>query len=550
MSPDGLPRIQVLPASLANQIAAGEVVERPASVLKELVENSLDAGAGRIDIETAGGGIELIRVLDDGHGIHPMDVELALERHATSKVRQAVDLDGIRTLGFRGEALPSIAAVAGFRLTSRIRAESSGREVEFDPLNGRRRSGPAPHPVGTTVEVRGLFRSVPARRKFLRSERTEYLHLLDMVRRLALSPLARSLRFRHDGRPALRAEGEAEDRIAAILGAGFVRATLPIDCTAGALRVHGRIGRPDSHRSQSDQQFLYLNDRMIRDRQISHAIRQAFGDLIPAGRFPVYLLYVVMDASAADVNVHPTKQEVRFRQARDVHDFLFAAVREALAVANRLPVSAPPVVAEPAPVYRHAPAPASPPRKGLGTPIAQLGGRYLLTERDGRWLLVDARALLRERLLTGIRRALASGEALRARPLLVPVHAAVTTEAAEAAERHTTRLAGFGLELGRIGPDRIAVRAVPALLADADAARLATGILDLLARHGEAADLAARLADCVPEAPCAGLDGIALADWLRHAGECELDFTAAACAGLWRTLGVEELERLLGRHGR
>jgi len=547
MSRDGLPRIQVLPASLANQIAAGEVVERPASVLKELVENSLDAGARRIDIEVEGAGIDLIRVLDDGHGIHPQDVELALERHATSKLRRAADLEGIRSLGFRGEALPSIASVAGLRLTSRIRTEESGRRVEFDPLTGRRSSGPAPHPVGTTVEVRGLFRGVPARRKFLRSARTEYLHLLEMVRRLALSPMAGSLRFRHDGQPALQAEGDGDDRIAAILGRAFLRSTRPIDCSAGSLRVYGRIGGPDAHRSQSDQQFLYLNGRLIRDRLLGHAIRQACGDLVPAGRFPLYLLYLEMDAAAADVNVHPTKHEVRFRQARDVHDFLFAAAREALG-GTGVGTGVVPAAAIMEPVSRYSRSTPSAPR--LGVPIAQVAGRFLLCERADACLIVDVRALLQERVRAGVRRAAAAGETLRARPLLVPVQIDAAPALAGIAEYHAESLQQSGFDVHAVGPGRIAVRAIPALLAHADAAALGAGVLELLAREEQGAAIGEWLAGHVPDQPCAGLDAGALTALLRETEEAGLDFSAASRAGFWRTLEPEELARWLGKHGR
>jgi DNA mismatch repair protein MutL len=549
MSSDGLPRILVLPASLANQIAAGEVVERPASVLKELVENSLDAGARRIDIEAEGAGIELIRVLDDGHGIHPRDLELALERHATSKIREVSDLDGIRSLGFRGEALPSIASVAGLRLTSRIAEAESGRRIEFNPLTGRRTSGPAPHPVGTTVEVRGLFRGVPARRKFLRSERTEYLHLLETIRRLALSPLAGTIRFRHEGHTALHAEGRAEERVAEVLGRSFLRSTLPIDCAAGDMRVRGRIGRPECHRSQSDQQYLYLNGRLIRDRQVTHAIRRAYGEHIPPGRFPLYLLYLEMDAATADVNVHPTKHEVRFRRARDVHDFMFASVRVTLAAgASGQGPAIPDEVREPA-VRRddQEPAEAAP---RLGSPIAQLEGRYVLTARDGRCLIVDAHALLGACVRAELRRVLEEGEALRRRPLLVPVYAGVTPGAAEAAELHAALLGQFGIEVAGIGPGRVIVRSVPSLLADADAAALARGALESIARDADAAALAEWLSEQVAERPCAGLDTTALTSLLRHIEAADLDFESPSRAGLWRTLGAEDFGRLLGKHGR
>jgi DNA mismatch repair protein MutL len=546
MSSDGPARIQILPPALANQIAAGEVVERPASVLKELVENSLDAGAKHIEIEAAGAGIELIRVLDDGHGIHPLDLELALERHATSKLRHAADLEGIHSLGFRGEALPSIASVAAVRLVSRIAAEERGRSLEFDPLTGRRHATPAAHPVGTTVEVRGLFRGVPARRKFLRSARTEYLHLVDTARRLALSPLAGAIRFRHEGRAVFQADGLPEERAGEILGRRFVNATLPIDCTAGSLRMFGRIGHPDAHRNQPDQQFLYLNGRLIRDRQISHAIRHAYGELVPAGRFPLYLLHLQMDAGAADVNVHPTKHEVRFRQARDVHDFVQAAVRETLSMAASHPTARQPVPGMPRPAANHVHE--RPPAGSLGAAVTQIAGRYILTERAGEWILVDARALMQEQVRAGLRHAQQAGQPLRERPLLVPIHADVAPGLADAVERHAAALGWYGVELDCIASGRIRVRAIPLLLAAADAARLGSGLLELLEAASGAAAIADWLPGLVPERPCAGADAEQLESLLREFEQLDLDFEVCSRTGFWRTLGADDLARLVGKH--
>lgn len=546
MSPAGPARIHVLPSALANQIAAGEVVERPASVLKELVENSLDAGATRIEVEAEGAGIGLLRVRDNGHGIHAADLALALERHATSKIAAAADLDAIRSLGFRGEALPSIAAVARLRLCSRTAAAESGAVIDCDPLNGRRQQSPLAHPVGTTVEVRGLFAGVPARRRFLRSTRTEYLHLLDAARRLALCPQAGGFSFSHDGQRVFRSAGGAgSDRIGEVLGRAFLRDTLALDARDRGTRLYGRIGRPGVHRSQSDQQYLYLNGRIIRDRAISHAIRLACGDAVPAGRFPVYLLYLEMDAATVDVNVHPTKQEVRFHTARDLHDFVYGAVRAALGAQVQVGGGD---LREPAIRYD---AVAVPPAGALGRPLAQLGGRYLLCERDGCWLLVDARALLQDRVRTELARSRRERMPLPARPILVPLRLPLPVRLAEAAERHAVLQQQYGLDLTRSGPEQVAVRAIPAVLDGADAMTLARRVLELLAR-GDATALPERLAELLPELvaeqPCAGADPAQLSALLRTALTPDCDARASVNPGRWRTLDAAELARLLGGH--
>ncbi len=328
---ESFPRINRLSASLISQIAAGEVIERPASVVKELVENSLDAGAARIEIDIEQGGSRLIRVRDNGCGIHPEDMSLALESHATSKLHNADDLAAIRSLGFRGEALSSIASVSRFSLTSRMAEADQGWSLS--PAAGPAGPVPAAHGTGTTVEVRDLFQSMPARRKFLRTERTEFLHILEMVKRLALSRFDLDLRLQHNRRRVLHcppAEQDGERRIRDILGAAFVREAVPVEAHSDGMRLRGRLGGPGQARNQSDRQYFCLNGRMIRDKRLGHAVRTALDASVPEGRYPSYVLHLDVDPAVVDVNVHPTKQEVRFRRPRDVHDFIYAAVGEAL----------------------------------------------------------------------------------------------------------------------------------------------------------------------------------------------------------------------------
>ncbi|MGH8078074.1 MAG: DNA mismatch repair endonuclease MutL, partial [Lysobacter sp.] len=318
--------IRQLPDILINQIAAGEVVERPASVVKELVENALDAGALRIDIDLEEGGVRLIRIRDDGAGIAADQLPLAISRHATSKITSLDDLEGVATLGFRGEALPSIASVSRFALVSRRDEAEHGSSLEVE--GGRvGEITPKPHPRGTTVEVRDLFFNVPARRKFLRAERTELGHIEEWLRQLALARPDVELRVSHNGRPSRRWKGEgdllSDVRLNETLGEEFAKAALRVDHSAAGLRLHGWIAQPAYNRASADQQYLYVNGRSIRDRSIAHAVKQAYADVLFHGRQPAYVLFLELDPRRVDVNVHPAKHEVRFRDARLLHDFVY-----------------------------------------------------------------------------------------------------------------------------------------------------------------------------------------------------------------------------------
>lgn len=333
--------IKILPARLANQIAAGEVVERPASVVKELVENSIDSGATRIDIDIEKGGAKLIRVRDNGKGIAKDELGLALSRHATSKIHSLDDLEAIMSLGFRGEALASISSVSRLTLTSRPAtqdqawaAHSEGREMAVQLQ-------PAAHPIGTSVEVLDLFFNTPARRKFLRTEKTEFAHIDELIKRIALSRFDVTINLRHNGKlikqyRAAKTEVQAEKRIAAVCGNNFVRHMLKIELEHQGLKLHGWITTPDGARQQSDLQYCYVNGRMMRDKLINHAIRQSYETSLRPEQFATYVLYIEIDPHQVDVNVHPAKHEVRFHQARLVHDFIYQALADALAQSHHI----------------------------------------------------------------------------------------------------------------------------------------------------------------------------------------------------------------------
>ncbi|WP_252178162.1 DNA mismatch repair endonuclease MutL [Endozoicomonas sp. 4G] len=327
--------IRLLDTRLANQIAAGEVVERPASVVKELLENSLDAGAKRVNVDVDSGGVKLIRIRDDGHGIGKDDLALALSRHATSKISELEDLEGVGTLGFRGEALASISSVSRLTLTSQVESQESGWQVRTEGRDMEAIVNPAPHPVGTTIEVKDLFFNTPARRKFLRTEKTEFSHLEEVVKRLALSRFDVGFGLRHNQRSIhqLRpcsTQAEKDRRVAALCGPKFIEHSVIVDVEVSGLKLWGWVGLPTFSRSSADLQYFFVNGRVIRDKLVAHAVRQAYRDVLYGGRHPTFVLYLELDPALVDVNVHPTKHEVRFRDGRMVHNFLFSTLHRAL----------------------------------------------------------------------------------------------------------------------------------------------------------------------------------------------------------------------------
>ncbi len=518
-------QIRQLPDTLINQIAAGEVVERPASVVKELVENALDAGARRIEIDLEEGGIRLIRIRDDGGGIPAGELPLAIARHATSKITSLDDLEAVATLGFRGEALPSIASVSRFTLSSRREGSRHGAALHVE--GGRAGEVlPKSHPTGTTVEVRDLFFNVPARRKFMRAERTELGHIEEWLRSLALARPDVELRVSHNGKPSRRWKGEgdllSEVRLHEALGEEFAKNTLRIDHAGAGLRLQGWIAQPSYNRASADQQYLYVNGRSVRDRSIAHAVKQAFADVLFHGRQPAYVLFLELDPRGVDVNVHPAKHEVRFRDARLVHDFVYRTLHAALAEtrAGAMEDAAPAVqsivghagpsawampqsnlalrvdeqrgadaalYSAPAQVLPQASDEAAPP---LGYAIAQLHGIYILAENADGLIVVDMHAA-HERIGYEKLKSAHDGEGLRTQPLLVPMTVAVAEREAEVAEREAETLAQLGFEVTRNGPQSLALRSVPALLADGEVEGLLRDVLADLREHGETSSLGA-----------------------------------------------------------
>ncbi|UHQ18638.1 DNA mismatch repair endonuclease MutL [Lysobacter sp. KIS68-7] len=539
--------IRQLPDTLINQIAAGEVVERPASVVKELVENALDAGARRVEIDLEEGGIRLIRVRDDGGGIPPEELPLAVSRHATSKIASLDDLEAVATLGFRGEALPSIASVSRFELASRHTGNAHGASLQVE--GGRiGEVAPKAHPPGTTVEVRDLFYNVPARRKFLRAERTELGHIEEWLRSLALARPDVELRVSHNGRPARRYRGDgmlaSTDRLFETLGEEFAKHALRVDHAGAGLRLHGWIAQPVYNRASADQQYLYVNGRSVRDRNVAHAVKQAYGDVLFHGRQPAYVLFLEVDPRTVDVNVHPAKHEVRFRESRLVHDFTYRTLQQALAetragasadvapvteVAARTWVgpsswqgsaqsglalrvedtrvayaalyggSGTEVLAPPMPMAE-ARDDAPPP---LGYAIAQLHGIYILAENAEGLIVVDMHAA-HERIGYEKLKCAHDGAGLRTQPLLVPMSVAVSEREADVAERESATLAELGFELTRAGPGSLRLRSVPALLADGDVEALLRDVLADLREHGDTRRIAAARDELLATMACHG----------------------------------------------
>jgi DNA mismatch repair protein MutL len=506
--------IRVLPSHLVDQIAAGEVVERPASVIKELVENALDAGATRIDIEIEQGGAGLIRVRDDGGGIPADELALALTRHATSKIASLDDLAAVQSLGFRGEALPSIAAVARLKLTSR----AAGAEHAFEVTAENGAVGavrPAALAQGTVVEVRDLFFNVPARRRFLRSESTEAMHVLRMVERLALARFDIALRYVNNGRELLRVAPAADPpaqraRLAAVLGEDFAAGCMPIDVAAASLRLTGWISQPTFSRAQPDLAHWFVNGRAVRDRLLMNAVKIGYRDVIYGGRHPAYVLALSIDPREVDVNAHPAKQELRFRESRGVHDFIQRAIERALA-ATRPGVQHSAVDTRPEagawPATDERPAMASSRTTGfdfsshspwavrdavqgaaqipvaefaaaqaradqpLGTAIAQLHGVYILAQDAAGLVLVDMHAG-HERVLYEKLKADHAARHADAQRLLEPVVVALPAPVVDRVLEESAEWSRCGFELEGLSPGSLAVRSVPALLARGDVAAL------------------------------------------------------------------------------
>ena len=530
-----MPAIHVLSDLLINQIAAGEVVERPASALKELLENSIDAGARAIAVQIEAGGTQLIRVTDDGCGIGHDELALALARHATSKIAALGDLERVASLGFRGEALASIAAVSSLTLTSRREEDKHAWTVS---ASGETCSAIAPASLtaGTSIEVRDLYFNTPARRKFLKSEATEYAHCEEVFRRVALSRSDIAFTLHHNGRARwqLKAQGLA-DRIAALLGEDFRAASITLDEQNAGLGLCGCAGLPAHARASRDAQYVFVNGRFVRDKLIAHAIRQAYRDVLHHERHPAFVLFLDIDPAQVDVNVHPTKIEVRFRDSRAVHQFIFHALNKALAqtVAGAGPASdaagialtaAPQApagqfrqstmalgVAQPAgfydtlfgsrpatPVAGEAPDGASPP---LGFALGQLSGIYILAQNEQGLVIVDMHAAHERIMYEKLKQALDRHE-IPMQPLLVPaVFSAEALDVATAEESQDV-LRQIGFDIAPASPTTLMVRAIPAMLADADAAHLARDVLAEVREFGASRVLTERQNELLSTMAC------------------------------------------------
>ncbi len=526
-------RIHCLPTQLVNQIAAGEVVERPSSVVKELVENCFDAGATDISIHIEQGGARLIKIRDNGCGIVKDDLPLALSRHATSKIASLEDLEQVTSMGFRGEALPSISSVSRLTLISRTPATDCAWKVRADGSERDFNPEPDPHPQGTTVDVRDLFYNTPARRKFLKTEKTEFAHIETLIKRLALSRFDIGFSLSHNQKTVFQlkpasTENQQLQRIAGICGSGFVDNAVKIDFAASGLALSGWVGLPTFSRSQQDMQFFYVNGRLVKDKLISHAVKQAYQDVLFHGRHPVFVLYLELAASLVDVNAHPTKMEVRFREGRLVHDFLFTALHRSLADlrpeqhkimavpaeqfipqagivaesrAYNQPVTyarapqqsiLPAQIEEQMQVYgnllataKAAAEPVSPSATPpLGYAIAHLHGIYILSETPAGIILVDAHAAHERIMYERLKQQYQQG-AMPSQPLLLPIKIPVSLAEAELAEQHESLFTELGFILNRSGPEAIILRAIPVLLQASDVETLLRDVLADLLEYGD-----------------------------------------------------------------
>lgn len=552
-------RIALLDKRLANQIAAGEVVERPASVVKELLENAIDSGATRIDLEIEAGGTRLIRLRDDGSGIHPDDLNLALARHATSKISSPDDLAAITTLGFRGEALASIASISRLTLTTNTEAGAEGWSVSASGADMVPEVMPAAHPRGTTVEVRDLFFNTPARRKFLRTERTEFQKIEEVVRKVSLSYPALSFYLGHNGKQVKQYRGGEDEsiRIASVFGRNFLDNAIYFSEEREGLELRGWIGLPTISRSQADQQFFFVNSRVIRDKVITHAVRQAYADVLYHGRHPVYCLFLSLNPALVDVNVHPTKHEVRFRESRAVHDFIFRTIHRVLAEVRPDEMSSgvtggtadslhggfvnesPAAFSRQAPMSFGAPSSSgySGPPAGQGQPtdrigayqqlfardetaqalpqtddpslpplgfaVAQLHGVYILAENARGLVLVDMHAA-HERITYERMKVSCDQEGIRSQPMLVPLSVAVSEAEADLVESLGDEIQSLGLEIERASEESVIVRAIPTLLNRSNVEQLVRDVLSDLVEFGESQRVAQHRDEILSTMACHG----------------------------------------------
>ena len=541
-------RINLLDQKLANQIAAGEVVERPASIVKELIENSLDARANKITVEVEQGGVKLIRIQDDGSGILKQDLALALHRHATSKIKKIGDLENINSLGFRGEALASISSVSRVSLLSKAREGEydAGWQIDVEGNIAHKSLVPVSHAEGTTIEVRDLFFNTPARRKFLKKERTEFSKIDEIIKRLALSRFDVHVSLRHNQKiiynllPA-KSNSEKQRRVGLLCGSKFVENSIQIDTERAGLKLWGWVGLATFSRSQGDLQYFYVNGRSVKDKLVTHAVKQAYRDVLFHGRHPAYVLFLELDPSLVDVNVHPTKHEVRFRDSRFVHDFLFSSLYKSLSEVTpvdqletskelnqlnsafdlpqkmnenndgRFNQSALSLVdgernflesSDKSDDFSRAENQRTdvPP---LGYAVAQLHGVFILAQNDQGLVIVDTHAAHERITYERMKRALAD-DGLKTQTLLVPISIALSHTEVDYAEDNKTALLELGLEIERVSDEALVVRKVPALLRDSDIEQLVRDVISDLIKFGTTDLINSKQDDLISTMACHG----------------------------------------------
>lgn len=591
--------IRKLPSHLINQIAAGEVIERPASVVKELLENSLDAGATRIDIELQQGGKELIRIRDNGVGIARDELAMALCRHATSKIATLEDLERISSLGFRGEALPSIASVSRLMISSREQQQESAWSLQGGADDAIK---PVAHPQGTTIEVRDLFFNTPARRKFLKTDKTEFNHIDNIVKRIALSHFDVEINFSHQRKPIYNlpvadTREQQERRLQQLCGAAFVEHVLYLDNQVAGLRLSGWIAVPAFSRSQADLQYFFINGRMVRDKLLVHAVKQAYQDVLHHQRHPAYVLFLELDPIMVDVNAHPAKFEVRFRESRQVHGFITHTLKKILAelrpadqaeslLANEveagaytptpmhamsqsgyqqsigLPVreqanayhqfveSAISVNAASAADNHETTTEEWPP---LGFAIAQLHGVYILAQNKEGLVIVDMHAA-HERITYERLKSSMSGDGIRSQPLLVPVSIAVSEREADLAVASEAVFAELGFVVDRMGPENLVVRQVPGLLRNADCVSLIRDVLSDLVTFGSSQRLRAEFNAVLSTMACHGSvranRQLSIPEMNALLRDMEVTERSGQCnhgRPTWRQMSMNELDKLFMR---
>jgi len=580
--------IRELPSELVSQIAAGEVVERPASVVRELLDNAIDAGASAIVVRLTGGGIRAIVVEDDGHGIPADELGAALRRHATSKIASLAELEGVATMGFRGEALAAIASVADVAITSR--SDAAEHATRLDARTGE--LAPAARAIGTTVEVRELFFNTPARRKFLKTEATELAHCVEAVRRHALVSAELSFAVWHDGKAVARwARASATTRADELLGAGFAAQSRAVAVDLGGLAIVGRTGTPESARARADLQYVYVNGRHVRDKLIGHAVRAAYEDVLHGGRQPAYLLFIKVAPERVDVNVHPTKVEVRFRDSREVHEAVRKAVAAALAAAPGARVAgsvegapaAPPgdpfaqrALTWPMHEFKREAAfagerggfgwatpagatasPESPSADGsewpLGRALAQVAGTFILAENASGLVIVDMHAA-HERIVYERLKASRDGAPLAQQPLLIPVTFPASATEIATAEAHVETLRELGLDLAPLAGATLALRSLPAALAGADVVELARAVLAELAQVGSSDVLVRARDELLSTMACHGAvranRTLTIAEMNALLRDMERTDRADQCnhgRPTWRQVTLAELDRMFWR---